>query len=154
MFVFKNKKIVALSFLLIIGFACPKKGIAEMLKEFEDYGFSVVVKDKVLITIDEPAEDFALIMFESGGKVFLKGYVGNHPDFPDEIDPGLVKTTRFKKNGIEFLCQDSVVNAKYSRHCLLHLKKEWPMYVHYVYFELTADKRREAISIIESTNML
>lgn len=85
----------------------------------------------ISIQKDFPVEDFMLTNFSSGGKSFLKAYVGNAPSFPSEECSGeAIDKVVYGLRSKEIKCSGDELAVEVL--VSLGVDNGWPQYVHFM----------------------
>ena len=119
---------------------------------YKGENFSLAHPPKVQISKSSPVEDFVAYTFTLQEKVILSLYLGNHPSLSLQTSEGSEKETG-QINGLSFESyrvksndglQDKEVLIKFTS------LREWPLYAHFRYSQLSAEVAQIADSIISS----
>lgn len=121
------------------------------ITKYQGEGFLLQYPGDIKIEKNSPVEDFYTCTFKLGDKVILSGYIGNQPSLSLKNRQGI----EIKRGYINNLAYESYIahtsdNTK-NKEILIKLSdKEWPMYIHLWYSELTSKYTRIAEKIISS----
>src|SRR5579862_6335242 len=135
------RKMFTLAMLIHAGASVACGADQPRTKTYRTDGFSIIVPESTDVKKTTPI-DFDLIGFKFQGSVILDAYAGNAPNFPLESDSFAgVKEERSSVNGLPVRSlTKKQAGGKFSRQVLLDLssrQKNWPLYVHLWYSDLS-----------------
>lgn len=126
------------------------------MQEYVDEGFSFRHPRNVVVEKETPVEDFNIYKFKYNKDILLSAYVGNQPSFKAGVQGITLKKSGFV-NGLPYQrVRVKEPDGTLRMEVLITFSegRDWPMFIHFWYFDLPSDLERIAEDVIASTREL
>ncbi|MCP4219673.1 MAG: hypothetical protein GY765_33885 [bacterium] len=143
--------VMKLNALILAVLFLPVVFLTSAPRKWEINGVRIIYPQNTVFK-NEQVIDFERLEFSRDKKVFLRAYVGNHPQ---AIPKQKYKLKKIKINKLKFRFYTSKKkDGTESGEVLITIKKrQFPCFIHFWYFNLSQEEKKTAMQIIKSVSI-